>query len=199
MALPGIYLDCILQSISIFFTAMEKSYIPMLIQMVFIPMHPFWCHQLVSKYGFEGTAMAYNLTIALSFASILSFVKINTNSEVKQVWVPIDAQVFQNLRVFVRLAFSGLLLFCFEEWCNQGIQLISGYLGVNDQAAMVITFGIAIMIVFVPLSFGFATSALIGAALGQGVASKAKQIACHTILLSQICSIFIIAFLRYNA
>jgi hypothetical protein len=60
---------------------MEKSYIPMLIQMLFIPMHPFWCGIFVNKYqmGFEGTAAAYNLTIALSLGSILAFVKMNTN------------------------------------------------------------------------------------------------------------------------
>ena len=107
--------------------------------------------------------------------------------------------MLQNLRVFVRLAFSGLLLFCFEEWCNQGIQIISGYLGVNDQAAMVITFSIVIMLVFVPLSLGFATSALIGAALGQGDAKRAKNIALHSIILSLLCSIVIISVLRTNA
>ena len=107
--------------------------------------------------------------------------------------------MLQNLRVFVRLAFSGLLLFCFEEWCNQGIQIISGYLGVNDQAAMVITFSIVIMLVFVPLSLGFATSALIGAALGQGNAKRAKNIALHSIILSLLCSLVIISVLRTNA
>jgi Na+-driven multidrug efflux pump len=112
---------------------MEKSYIPMLIQMIFIPMHPFWCGVFVNKYqmGYEGTAAAYNLTILLSFGSILAFIRINTNPEVKQVWVPFNMEMFQNMTVFIRLAFSGLLLFCFEEWCNQGIQLISGYLSIN--------------------------------------------------------------------
>ena len=86
--------------------------------MVFIPMHPIWCKTLLDKYGFIGTALAYNLTIMLSFVSILTFVKLNTNFEVRQVWVPFSSQIFQNMRVFIRLAFSGLLLFCFEEWCN---------------------------------------------------------------------------------
>jgi Na+-driven multidrug efflux pump len=64
---------------------------------------------------------------------------------------------------------------------------------------MVVTFSIVIMIVFVPLSFGFATSALIGAALGKGDARRAKTIACHSVILSLICSVVIILFLRHNA
>jgi Na+-driven multidrug efflux pump len=64
---------------------------------------------------------------------------------------------------------------------------------------MVVTFSIVIMIVFVPLSIGFATSALIGAALGQGDAKRAKSIACHSVILSLVCSVVIILFLRYNA
>jgi hypothetical protein len=84
VALPGIYMDCILQSISIFFTAMEKSYIPMMIQIVFIPLHFLWCEILVNRYGFgyEGTPMAYNVTIGLSLASILTLVGISNNREV---------------------------------------------------------------------------------------------------------------------
>jgi Na+-driven multidrug efflux pump len=174
VALPGIYLDCILQSISIFFTSMQKSYIPMLVQMVFIPLHPFWCRLLVQYYGYEGTAMAYNLTIGLSLISIIGYVRATSNTEIQQVWVPFNIDIINSMGVFIRLAFSGLLLFCFEEWCNQGIQFISGFLGVDDQAAMVITFSMVIMIIFVPLSFGFATSALIGSALGQGNAKMAR-------------------------
>ena len=64
---------------------------------------------------------------------------------------------------------------------------------------MVITFSIVIMIVFIPLSFGFATSALIGSALGKGEARRAKTIAFHSIMLSLVFSVLIILFLRYNA
>jgi Na+-driven multidrug efflux pump len=119
-ALPGIYMDSILQSISIFFTAMEKSYIPMLIQMVFIPQHSFWCELLVNRYdfGYPGTAIAYNITIGLSLGSMLTFVKLSHNPQIQQVWVPFNSDVFLNCKAFVRLAFSGLLLFCFEEWCG---------------------------------------------------------------------------------
>jgi len=83
MALPGIYLDCVLQSISIFFTAMEKSYIPMFVQLVFIPLHPVLCSFLVTSNGFIGTAIAYNLTILLSLTFLTAYVKFSTNFEIR--------------------------------------------------------------------------------------------------------------------
>lgn len=63
---------------------------------------------------------------------------------------------------------------------------------------MVITFSVVIMLVFVPLSYGFATSALIGAALGQGDAKKGINIARHSIVLSILSSLVIISVLRYQ-
>jgi Na+-driven multidrug efflux pump len=134
--------------------------------------------------GYIGTAAAYDLTLLMSFCSMMTFARLNTNEEVRQVWVPFNKDTFINLRYYVRFAFSGLLLFCFEEWCNQGIEFISGYLSVNEQAAMVITFSIVIMVIFAPLSFGFATSALIGASMGQNKVIKAKSIARQAIFLS---------------
>jgi Na+-driven multidrug efflux pump len=44
MILPALYIDSIFDSFEIFLTAMEKSYLPMVIQIVSIPLHVFWCY-----------------------------------------------------------------------------------------------------------------------------------------------------------
>ena len=62
--LPGMYIYCIQLSYCFFFTAMEKSYIPMLIQIIFLPLHALLCYIFVFQLnlGFHGTTIAFNLT-----------------------------------------------------------------------------------------------------------------------------------------
>jgi Na+-driven multidrug efflux pump len=60
MILPALYLDCIFDSFEVFLTAMEKSYLPMVIQIVSIPLHVFWCYLFTQEQqlGITGIAMA---------------------------------------------------------------------------------------------------------------------------------------------
>lgn len=70
------------------------------------------------------------------------------------------------MKVFIRLAVAGLLISCFEEWCGQGITMMSALLGVRSQAAIYITYSVMMLLFYIPLSFSYAISALVGAALG---------------------------------
>ena len=99
---------------------------------------------------------------------------------------------------FLRLAVHGLLLSCFEEWCNQAITIFSGLLGINQQAAFTIAFSIIILMFYIPASFGFAISALVGGAIGSGDAEKAKRIVFISLLMSSATILLIIALTISN-
>ena len=75
---------------------------------------------------------------------------------------------------------------CFEMWSNEGLYMLSGWIGTTSQAAMVITYSIVTTIFFVPTSFSFAMSALVGAAMSQGNISKAKTVVYMVFLLTGV-------------
>jgi Na+-driven multidrug efflux pump len=69
-------------------------------------------------------------------------------------------------------------------WSNEGLMMLSGWIGTTSQAAMVITYSIVTTVFFVPTSFSFAMSALVGAAMGQGNLNKAKAVIWLVFLLT---------------
>ena len=71
---------------------------------------------------------------------------------------------------------------------------MSGLLGIVNQAAVIIVFGFITVIYHVPLSFGFAISALVGGAIGAGNIPKAKKI-CNIIFCYSITSMIIIVYI----
>lgn len=83
--LPGIYLQCLFDGISIFYTAMEKSYIPMLVQIVCIPLHALWCYLLiyVCRFDIYGCAMAVNVTYSLCLVAIKLVINASNDQTVR--------------------------------------------------------------------------------------------------------------------
>lgn len=59
---------------------------------------------------------------------------------------------------------------------------MSGLLGVQSQAAMVVVYSISMLIFYWPLSFAFAISALVGGSLGQGNIKKAQHVILYSFL-----------------
>lgn len=168
--LPGLYLECLFQGFCIYFTAMEKSFIPMLVQLLCIPLHPVWCYLFVFKLelGMNGCAVATNFTSSLCCLLTFVFVHFFGSAEVKACWVPMSAVSLHNLSKFLTLAFSGTLLTCLEYWACEAIQVMGGILGVQVQGAMVVVYSVSMLMFYLPLSFAFAVSALVGSSLSQG-------------------------------
>jgi len=78
MILPALYMDCIFDSFEVFLTAMEKSYLPMMIQIVSIPLHIFWCYLFTQEQqlGITGIAIAQMLTSTLRVAILYALLNI---------------------------------------------------------------------------------------------------------------------------
>ena len=160
-----------------FFTAMERSYIPMMVQIFILPMHVVWCEFYVIKLelGFIGVAFAAVTTDVIGLVIILMLVKCSKEEEVIEAWVPFNSDVFVEFGQFIKIAFAGLLIHCFEQWSNEALQFIAGWIGPHDLAAMVLIFTILSVVYFIPMSFSLSISALVGASLGQGRISKAQS------------------------
>ena len=163
--LVSIYMECVYESVSLFLTAMEKSYIPMVISVGLLPLHYMWCYLFVKMlgYGFIGVAYATFCTDTISLLAIYTVAKLINDEEIRASWVKFNFDVFVELRVFARLAFAGILIYCLEMWANEALQIISGLLDTVDQASMVVTCSLVGLIHSVPVSFGIAISTLTGA------------------------------------
>ena len=76
---------------------------------------------------------------------------------------------------------------------------MSGFIGLQSQAAMVITLNVVAMVFFIPFSYSLAISALVGSSLGKGNIDQAKKVALVAIALTTVSIIFIIAVIWTNA
>lgn len=76
-SLPGMLMECLLLIYQIFFTAMGRSYIPMMLQLLVFPVHLACCELFVIHlgYGLEGTAIALNVAIIIPMMLLLGWLK----------------------------------------------------------------------------------------------------------------------------
>lgn len=171
----SIYLDCIFECIGLFFTAMERSYIPMIIEIFILPMHIFWCQFFVVTmgHGFIGVAYAAITTDVVAISIVFIMMRFIKDRELKEAWVPFSREIFVELKQFIRIAFAGLMIYCFQQWSSEGLYFMSGWIGQKDLAAVVIVFSIMAIIYFIPASLSLSISALVGQFLGSDKVDKA--------------------------
>ena len=74
--------------------------------------------------GLVGTAIAYDLT---KFCSLLIYLIVfrhyiyKTGHLFNQVMIKVTKEVFCDYGTFLSLACSALLIYCFEEWAQEGL------------------------------------------------------------------------------
>ena len=136
--LPGIFTDCILLSLTIYMTAMENSLLPMIIQLIQILLHVIYTFvmMIILKSGFLGISYATNCTRISTLILFWIYIKMRSycidDQDFRKLWRKLSKEVLNKMEAFVWLAFSGLLISCFEEISNEGLMLISGLLEVSD-------------------------------------------------------------------
>lgn len=76
-------LNCLLEIYAIFFTALGRSYIPMVLQILTFPLHIACCELFVVHLGLglEGTAIALDVAIALPMILMLTWLKLQKQDE----------------------------------------------------------------------------------------------------------------------
>ena len=87
----------------------------MLIEVFILPMHIVWCQLYVVTlgYGFIGVAYAAITTDVIAISIVFVMMRFITDKELKEAWVPFSLEIFVELRQFIKIAFAGLMIFCF--------------------------------------------------------------------------------------
>ena len=106
-AMPGLFLNCISLSLTIFLTAMENSVVPMVIQGALIVLHicNTFLMEVVFDQGFIGIAYASNMThlmtVCMYWAYLSGNIRFLGKGNYKKILRPVDREVFRNVNVFI--------------------------------------------------------------------------------------------------
>jgi multidrug resistance protein, MATE family len=135
--LPGIYMQAIDEALALFFTALEKNYIMLIIDSFRIPMHLALLYIFVVKLDWEifGCAMAVNLVYFMKFVMtkfVVDYYKKTMVDLRESFFFRIDEETFKEYRAFLKLATAGLLLSCLEWWIGEAMTLMGGYIDVDS-------------------------------------------------------------------
>ena len=76
---------------------------------------------------------------------------------------------------------------------------MSGFIGLQSQAAMVITLNVVALVFYLPVSYSLAISALVGSALGKGNVYQAKKISIIAIILTSMSILCVVTLICGNA
>jgi|LauGreDrversion4_2_1035121.scaffolds.fasta_scaffold1404616_1 hypothetical protein len=97
----------------------------------------------MSKFfgGFSliSNAWATNCTYIFSGVSLIACISYSNDPILTKIWPRgysflkelCSKEVWAGLKLFSRLAVAGMLMTCFEEWTNQGLEFMAGLLGVT--------------------------------------------------------------------
>lgn len=132
ISLPGLYFQMLTITILIFFTAMGKAYVPLLLISPFIFLHLLWSSIFVNRmgYGFNGLAMAGNFTYSSCCLSLILYMSFSKDEELSKCLSPFKfSESFSLMDIFMKLAIISLFWSINDFWGPQSINLMSGMLG----------------------------------------------------------------------
>ena len=110
-------------------------------------------------------------------------------------------EVFSEWGSYFHLAIPSMLMLCAEWWAFEIITIMSGYLGVDEQAVIVVLHNLSELIFMLMVGFQQAACISIGNSLGENRPKLAKKYFFLTLAISTAASwtlIFIIFLFRSN-
>ena len=197
--LPALYMQCLDETLYMYFTALEKTTMLLIMDLGKIPLHYFVCHIFVVKMelGVLGVALAMNVVFFVKLIVIwivISYQKRRQQVLKESMFFSFGAETLSGFKEFLILASAGLILACLEWWVTEALTLLACYLGTEALAAAVIVNTLSMLMSHLTMGFSFTLSAMIGAALGKGDIKSAKKIAVTASLSCYFYVILCVAF-----
>lgn len=183
--LPGVFFDCLIDMHVIYFSALQKATVPMMLQMCAVPTHFCLSCYLVyhTELGIYGTAISLDVAMGLAFFGLLAWQYIFSTDEVvvSTRVMPNFRKMTQGLKSFLSLTGSGLFIRFAEEWAYYFLVIIAGLISFNCQEITVITMSFGDLLFQLPIATSLATSTLVGTALGHKDLPLVEQTAKFTL------------------
>ena len=161
-----------------FLNCFKTTWVPMFCQVIIIALHLFWCHLFVHRFQWDlrGLALAQNLTSFTMFLS--STIIVNCESATKHALVWLDqAVLWTGWKDYFAMGVPITAITLAEHWAWQLLVIMSGILGVSQQAIMNITLQVSYILYAKNSGSTMAATVLVAHQIGANKVSMAKRYA----------------------
>ena len=130
--------------------------------MVGTAFHGLWLYLFIIKFDMEIAGLAYAniLSTSIIFALLMWFTY--SQKELREAWMLPDRRIFNGLGEYVALAIPMTIMICLDWWVWEFMILLSGYLGVIEQASQIIIMHLVALAYMVSIGFESSSCALVG-------------------------------------
>ena len=159
-----------------FLNCMEISWVPMLAQMGATLLHFLWLYLFVIKWQLE--VLGLGIATAATYLTMLVMVEIYSHCFLPRIKVSLfcpGREVFENWGEYFKLGVPATVMWCAEFWAFEIMVLLSGVIGIKEQAAMVIMFQVVSETYMINMGLQEASAALIGNQIGAVNVPLAKR------------------------
>jgi MATE family multidrug resistance protein len=169
------------------------NFIPVLASLA---LHPLWCYLFIFVFnlGLIGAGLALILSHLL--IAIYGTIYINFMQPIPEAVFWLNRHSFTGWWSYLKFSLPSCLLTCSGWWGSEILAIIAVFISEQDYYAHILCANILTNCNAVSLSFGFATTILIGAYMGKGDIKSCKIIR-NTALIYGICFMFLISVLVF--
>ena len=145
-----------------FLNCLRTTWVPMVACVGANLLHILWCHIFVTVLGWDlyGLGFASTLTAFILHSSIIVYSHCLKDIREALFWP--DATVWTGWREYFSLGVPTTAMLCAEYWAWQFLAIVSGNLGVEAQATMMITMQVAALSETISLGIQEAACVLVG-------------------------------------
>ena len=118
------------------------------------------------EMGITGIGLANVCTQLIIFVLLVSYTNMQTDIQ-EAIFYP-DSRTYNDLKTYFSLAIPSTMMLCLDWWVWELMVLISGYLGVDEQAATIVVMNVVSLAYMFIMGFKVSSCTLIGQQIGKG-------------------------------
>lgn len=196
--LPALYLNMLFQAYWRFLGA-QGIYNPvLLILFITTVIHIFSLYLFVIVFDCEiiGAAIAINISYTIGFVLLVLYVHQYSNVVLSEKFFLADKQAYLEIKQFLKYGGPSCSMLIFEWWGFEFLNILAGWVGVEELAAFVIMLQILMMLFMSALGLSLSSVSLVGNSLGR-MKTKMTRTYIKASLILGVISTSIIAVLLW--
>jgi MATE family multidrug resistance protein len=172
---PGLILNGLNDSQRRFLNMTGWTRGPLVIQIIGVVCHIIacWYFVWVKDLAIAGVGYASSTTNFIIYMSLLGYTA--SIPEIREAVQMPTMDTFRGIGEYLGLGIPSAAMLCLEWWAFEIMTLITGYIGVTEQAAQIILLNIVGTTFMIALGLQAAASATVGQQIGNGNVPKAKE------------------------
>lgn len=145
--------------------------------------------------GIAGLGMANSCCMAVMYFALLNY--SNRVEKLRGVVPWPSTKTFEDLGEFLYMGIPSALMIGLEWWAFEVMTIMSGWIGVSEQAANIVLMNIAAFLFCLPMGMNSATCTTMGQEIGREDISTAKQYYYITATISATLIVFVLVNFLY--